>query len=371
MKVRTEREALATSLAWVARAINRAPMAPALAGIRVTASEGGLAIRAFDYEVSHAATLEADVAGEGECLVPGYFLRDAVAGGRGSEVELALEAGTLTITSGRSTYRLRALALEDYPSLPEFPTTVGTVDAEALADATARALPPADDGSPHDNLRGLRVEGSDSGLAIVSTDGSRLHTHETSWDRDADFAATVPARTFEAAVRGLGGTVTLGYADGLLGLSDGARRVTTRCYSVAYADWCKALSFADKSISDRLTVDGDDLRAAVKTVGSVTDTERPIVLRFADGELAVETGAQESGEGCEVLEAEGDGPEFELGLNPRYLLDLLGACPDGPVELHYAGAPSEGKAQPLLVVAPDHPALRLLVMSKRSPGGTR
>src|SRR5690242_2739192 len=111
MKIRAERAALAEALGWVARALPKNPPMPVLAGVRVSASEGVVRLSAFDYETQHTAAIEATVGDDGECVVPGLFLRDAIAGGRGAEVDLVLDGNQLEIASGRSTYRARCFTL--------------------------------------------------------------------------------------------------------------------------------------------------------------------------------------------------------------------------------------------------------------------
>lgn len=364
MKIQTDRAQLAEALTWVARVIGRRPTSAALGGVRLVAADDTLTASAFDYEVSHTARVEAEVSEPGEVLVPGLFLRDAVAGGRGKDVTLTLD-GNLQVKSGRSSYVARTLALEDYPTLPDFPDEVGTVKADSLAYALSVVEAAADDGSPHDNLRGLRVEADTDGLLLVGTDGRRLHGYSLPWD-GKPFGQTVPVKTLAAAVRGMRGTVALGAGGtlGLLGLDDGTRRVTSRAYAVEYADHRRALAHGANNVSNHVTVDADDLLGAVKRVGSVVADERPVLLAYADGELAVTTTDQESGEAADAVDAEGEGPAFSFAFNHRLLGDLLAAAPSGPVQLHYV-AGADWTSRPLMVVDPEHEGRHLLLMSYR------
>jgi DNA polymerase-3 subunit beta len=363
MKTRTERGLLTDALTWVTRAVPRNPPAPVLAGVRLTASDGVLTVSAFDLETAHTAAVVSEVAGDGERLVSGLFLRDAVAGGRGSEVELVLDGDLLTVTSGRSVYRLRTMLLGDYPSLPPFPPVVGVVNPDALRDALAAVIPAVDDQSSVDKARGVHIEGGDL-LDIVGTDIYRLHHTTLPWDAEHPFEATVPARVLGPAAKVMDAAVEIAYEDGLLGLSDGTHQVTMRCYATRYAEWSRVIEQGQRSQVDHFTIDGGDLAGAVKQVGSMAPFA-PLILDYTDGEVSVTVDA-ETGDGCEVLPATGDGPAFRASVNARYMGDLLAACRPGPVDVHYAA----GTVAPLTVVDPQQPHLTLILMTKRLTGGT-
>lgn len=356
MKVRTDRAALADALGWVARVVPKSPSVAALGGIRVTATEAGLSLRGYDYDTAHRADLDAEVGDPGECLVPGLFLRDAVAGGRGTDVELVLDGNRLTITSGRSTYRMQTLKADDYPTLPDFPPTVGTLPHGDLSYALGAVLAAVDDANPTEGLRGLRLEASGGHLELTGLDRPRVHTVALAWDGEP-FGVTVNARDFAAAAKGMSGTITLGASDSLLGLSDGSHTVTARVASVAFANWRQAVTVANQRATSKLTVDGTDLLAAVKQAGALVPDGVPVVLDFEGGELTVSTG-QEVGEGSEVLPAEGDNPA-SLRFTPRYLSDALAATTGGKVELGYDKA-----GGPMLIKDPAWDGLTLVVMGR-------
>lgn len=365
MKIRAERSALADALGWVARAIPKNPQVPVLAGVRVSASAGVVRLSAFDYENHHTAATEATIGDEGECVVPGLFLRDAITGGRSAEVDLILDGAQLEIASGRSTYRARCFAMDDAPDLPAFPTVSGIVNADRLRDAVAMIAPAISDDPLWPEVQGVHIEGDGQTLSLVATDRFRFHTIEIPWSGDASFEVTVPGRSLVEAVKGMGDDVEVGVSDNLFGLSDGRHQWTTRRFDRAYAQWRRVLATNADRCVESVGVNRSDLLAAVKQVGSMTEREQPILLDFTDGELAVRTPEQEQGEGLEVLAAEGGGAVC-IATNPRFLADALGVT-TGPVEIRYGG--SYAKSGAYIVVDKAHPELSLIVQSKSLPGG--
>src|SRR5829696_6133714 len=110
MKFRVERDALAEAVAWTAKSLPNRPSVPVLAGVMLRVSDNRLQVSGFDYEVSSQVTVEVQADADGAALVSGRLLAEI-------------------------TKSLRALPIEDYPTLPDMPATAGTVDAVTFASA--------------------------------------------------------------------------------------------------------------------------------------------------------------------------------------------------------------------------------------------
>jgi DNA polymerase-3 subunit beta len=311
VKIRSDRRQLAEALTWVAQAISKRPYNPAMAGMRLSAEGEHLILAATDHDVSHAARLAVDVVTEGECLVAGGFLREIVGALKGAEVELVLDADRLAITSGRASYRAQTLRLDDYPAMPDFPTTVGTVTHDDLAGALGAVEHAAGRDALVPVLTGVRIEGEAGTLRLVTTDRFRMARAETRWN-GSDFAALAPLRPLATAVKGMGGTVTVGYAGELLGVADESRAVTMRCLT---DDFPNVGPFLATPGVGHVDVDAGDLADAVKRAGMVGGDHRAVLLTIRPGEIEV-TAESDTGDGAEQVEAE----RFAIGseLKPSY-----------------------------------------------------
>jgi len=330
VRIRAERGLLADALTWVAQAIAKNPASPELAGVRLTAAGGVLTAKAYDYDSAHTATLDADVASEGECLVSGKFLRTIVAAMKGRDVELTLD-GNLTIASGRATYRAQTMKVDNYPALPSLPQRVGEADAGDLAAAVAAVRHPIDDGSPHPQVRGLRIEGGNE-LEVLGMDRHRIARAVVPWKWDADLAVTIHSGAFETAVKGMSGPVALGFEDGLFGLSDATRAVTVRTYMEGFTpNWRDFLTAPDDVPS--VSVEHAALKESLSRVRALDIADASAVsVAFGDGEVTIRGSTDGIGEGEEVIEAATDGSAVR-GFNPRLLGDALAAIPGGPLTI--------------------------------------
>lgn len=367
MKVHIERKALADTIAWIAQAIPKNPPMPALAGIRLSAAGGYLTARSFDYDVSHSARIEAEIASEGECLISGRFLNWITGSLKGADVELVLDNDELTVSSGRSSYRARTLRIDDYPKLPAQPKRVGAADASTLAEAVTAADLFIDANASLAVLQGISLSGDQAALTVVGMCRQGANVATVDWECAEAFSVIPLPRQLTAALRGLSGTVTIGCEGGVLGLADDRRAVTLRTIDDAFPNWRSLLRSEDEDAFG-VTVDGGELAEAVKRAGALCDDETPLVLRIGSNEIAIEIAAAERGSGSDVVAAECGGEQV-MGMHARYLLAGLGAMPAGPVRLG-VGTPNTNGRLGSLNVRPSETDDRLaFVMPKRLPGG--
>lgn len=365
MKATADRKVLADTLAWVSQAIPKRVTYAGANGMRVVATDTGLQFSAFDFETSHTARLATEVADGGECFVPAGFLREVVAAMRGTTVDLVLDNGRLTVSSGRSAYGVQILDIADAPRLPEFPTEVGSLPAEQLGflvASVAFAVPSDDSFQP---TAGINFDAADGHLNAVGTNRYVLGVASADWTGDP-FTAHAHVKAVQAAAKGLTGTVRVGHADGLLGFRDEERAVTMRTYSEDYADWRRLLR---PTSGDGVTAEVElgELLDALKLAATVVDEGTPLALVVTDGALEVRTDAGEAGTGADVIEANLTPADADLtvGMNVRYLLDTLGAVRAGRVQLGFVDS-----RKPVFIRPVDHDRATHLAMPKPL-GGTR
>src|SRR5262245_40722466 len=141
LKLRVSQEALAEKLGLIARAVSTRTAVLVLGGIRLRVENGHLELAATDMELSLRTTLEADIDGDGEVVVPGRLLLDIVRALPASEVsiEQRSDESVLLIDAGTASYRLHTYSAEDFPRLPELESLqLHMVDREALLETITR-----------------------------------------------------------------------------------------------------------------------------------------------------------------------------------------------------------------------------------------
>ena len=204
MKFRVERDVLGEAVAWVARALPSRPVVPVLAGLRLAAEDGSLALSCFDYEVSARVRVAAEVAEPGTALVPGRLLAEITRSLPPQPAEFTSDADSVSLSCGSAEFTLVALPAEEYPALPEPPAAAGTVDGGVLAAAIAQVVPAASRDDTLPMLTGVCLDFDGATLTLAATDRYRLAVRELPWEPASAglrAAALVPARTLAEAAR--------------------------------------------------------------------------------------------------------------------------------------------------------------------------
>ncbi|GAA2990416.1 DNA polymerase III subunit beta [Streptosporangium longisporum] len=362
MKLTIPHDALADAITWTAHALPQRPSVPVLAGLLLTAGEDELTVAAFDYDTSRRITVGADVAEPGRVLLPGRVLAEVVKALPRQPVELTLSGNEATITCGSARFDLLTMPVDDYPTLPEPPAPIGTVDASTLAAAVSQVAPAAgrDDALPM--LTGIRLDADGGQFNLAATDRYRIAARELDWEpaETEPAGALIPGRALADIAKHLpAGPVTIGLTDGLASLTGGGRTTTIRLLDPKFIDYRARLNPGDHTIWAE--VDTAPLLAAIKRVVLVAERNTAVRLAWADGEVLVQAGGGDMGRGAETVPADLDGAPLEIAFQPQFLLDGLAGVEGGRARI---GMTSPAKPALILPVG-DNPTYRYLVMALR------
>ena len=369
MKFRVEREALADAVTWAARSLSTRPTMPVLGGLLLTVTSGAveqLSISGFDLEASTEVDLEVSAAADGQALVSGRLLADITKALPPHPVDVTVDGSRLSIACGAAKFTLPTMPVEDYPRLPNMPTTAGTAPAAEFAHAVAQVAVAAGRDDTLPMLTGVRLEIDGSRLTLAATDRYRLAVRELDWNPEDPSAEAVqvlvPARTLNDAAKSLAGSQSLtialagtsasGGGEGIIGFTGStngrASRATTRLLDATFPAY-RSLLPNEWSSAAEITV--GPLVEAVRRVALVADRSTPVRLEFAPGNLALSAGGEDEGRAEEQLEISYDGEGITTAFNPQFLLDGLGALtaptarllftsPNKPVVLRPEGSES-------------------------------
>jgi len=173
MKFSVDREEFLSALSKAKSATEKKSALPVLNNFLLQAQEDTITIKATDLENFLSFTVKADVSQEGSIAVNADKLTSVVKALTSAFVHGELKEGKLSITGGRSTFRLTALEPEDFP---EFPQVV--VSAQLLASELAKAIDKTEYAiSKEDSryaLQGMYIHEYKGKTHFVGSDGHRL-----------------------------------------------------------------------------------------------------------------------------------------------------------------------------------------------------
>ena len=345
MELRVERDALVDAVGWTARSLPTRPPMQVLLGLLLETADGGLRVSGFDYEVSSQITVDATVGESGKVLVPGRLLADIARSLPAQPVDLRLEGARVVLTCGAARFTLPTMAAEDYPTLPDMPTTAGKLESDVFGAAVAQVALAAGRDDTLPVLTGVRVEIEGDQVTLAATDRYRLAVRTLPWKPEQpgmSATALVPARTLADTAKALtsGPEVTLalstgGSGEGMIGFEGGGRRTTSRLLEGEFPKYRSLLPSESTSVAEVATT---PFVEAVKRVALVAARNAPVRLAFSAEGVVLEAGGQDDAQASERLECGWEGEEMSIAFNPQYLLDGLGAVDSDTTTLSFTAS---------------------------------
>ncbi|MEO3805539.1 DNA polymerase III subunit beta [Nonomuraea sp. B1E8] len=363
MKIRVNRDVLADAVAWAARVLPSRPVVPVLSGLLLEAGDE-LTLSAFDYDVSARAAVEADVAETGSVLIPGRLLAEISRSLPADDVEIVTEGAEAVLTCGSAEFGLITMPVEDFPTVPAMPPSVGAISGVVFASAVGQVAPAASRDDTLPMLTGIRVDIEGESVAMAATDRYRIAARGFTWRpvaSDVAVSAMVPARVLVEVAKSLrGGEVSVSMGDGVAGFESVGRSTTVRLLDEQFIDYRARLT-NDWSI--RADVAVAPFVNAIKRVALVAERNTAVRLSFSQGQVLIQAGGGDIGRGTEVVECELRGDDIQIAFQSQFLLDGLTG-----IESELARINMESPTRPALIqdVPGDaEPAFRYLVMSLR------
>ncbi len=365
MKLTTKREVLVSKLSIVSRAVSNRATTQALSGILLVADADGVTLRATDLEMSLQTKLEADVEGEGSVLLPGRLLAEVSRslGDETVEIETRESEHDVEIRCGGSSFHLRTLPAEDFPTFPVEEGDLLKIPAEALAstvEVVARAAS-RDDMRPV--LTGVLVTASGGEMTMVATDSYRLAVKRTelAGDIGGELEANIPARALRELGRILASEgveeVTVALLRNQAVFTAGSITLGTRLIEGQFPNFRQLLP---ESYEHDVRLPRAEFLDVARRVSQLAQRNAPLRLSFAPGELTVAAETPDVGDAEETMPASFEGEPLEIGFNPEFLKEGIETVEGDELVLRLISPLRPGLLQPV-----DNDDFRYLVMPIR------
>ena len=326
LKVAIGKEALADRLSLVARGVSTRTAVLVLGGIRLRAQDGRLELAATDMELSIRTTVDADVDGDGEVVVPGRLLLEIARAIPEGEVTIEQRAdeSSLLVSSGSYSSRLHTYAAEDFPRLPDLEAVqLHPVARESLLETISRVSRSASRDESRPVLTGILVRFEPGKVVMAATDSYRLAVKETPAEGPLpDLEAIIPARALQELVRIAAGAdeVQIGLLENHVVFGADGVWLTTRRIDGQFPNVRQLLP---DQFEHEVVLPREELLEVVRRVSLMAQRNSPLRLRFGAGELTVSAQTQDVGEARESLPAPFAADPLEIGFNAEFLRDGL------------------------------------------------
>ncbi len=330
MKLSLSSAELLTQLQTTTRVASTRSAVQALSGVMISATtDSSPELLATDMEIGLRVPLAAEVVRPGSAVLPARLLFD-VARALPSEpltLELRSAEQDVELICGPSTFHLRTLRSEDFPSLPS-PSSETRVElpAEAFVETVTRVARSASRDETRPVLTGILMSASAQELRMVATDSYRLSVKETALESplQGSLEANIPARALQELVRIAQQTpadtvaVSVGQNQVIFELGDVV--LSSRLIDGQFPNYRQLLP---ESVEHELRLASAELTDVVRRISLLAQKNAPLRLSFGEGTLTVSAQTPDVGEASEAIPVPFHGEPFEIGFNPEFLRDGL------------------------------------------------
>jgi DNA polymerase-3 subunit beta len=323
VKFRCERDVLADALGTAGRAATgRTPTLPVLTGVRLELHGDALTVTGTDLELTIQVSETVAGDADGVAVLNARLASDVVRNLDSGRVTVDADAEEVRISSGRSEFRLRSLAADDFPRLGSPAPSAVTLKAETFAEALRQVVRAASGDDARPILTGVLLAAEDEGLRLVATDSYRLAVRDLPETQvlASGQRVLVPSRALNELARLLTGSgdlsLRVGERDATFDV--GTKRLTTRLIDGEFPNYRQLIP---ASYPNRLTVARESLLEAVKRLRPLTGAREnpPVRLKMGADGLDLTVTSQELGTAEETVDARYEGTELVVAFNAEYL----------------------------------------------------
>ena len=294
----------------------------------------------------------------------GDFVKELVGGDISLEIED--DAKLFKLTQGKTTARLPLLSPDEFPTLPPPPDTTLPLDKEVFLKAISKVSFSIAVDSISTALKGLLIKKTEDLITFVSTDGHRLSLLKDKYESmpQGDLEIVVPRKGMQEIRRFIGkstdDTLNMGTAHNHLYVSTGIGEIFVRLLDAKYPNYEKVIP---QEFTSKAALSREDLMRAVRRASLFSsDRVRGIRMKFTQNALVTSSIASAdepfSGSALEEIDLiEFHGEEVELGLNAKYVLDVLAELEDSQVVMEMGNS-----LWPVKITAPSMPEYLHVVM---------
>ncbi len=359
MKFQVNRDVFSEAVSFAVKMLPQRTTLPILSGVLIEATDAGLTLSSFDYEVSTRASITADVEESGRILVSGRLLADIASRLPNAPVHFSTEGSKISVTCGSANFTLLSMPVEEYPTLPVVSEQTGVLPAESFSTAVSQVAVAAsrDDVTPV--ITGVQLEVGENNLSLVATDRYRVAIREIEWEASGaagsePLTALVPARTLTEIGKTFGhsGTISVAITSTdereLIAFSADDKTVTSLLIKGNFPPVRRL--FPD-TVDNYAVVNTAELMDAVRRVSLVLEREAALRFTFTIDGLTLEAIGSEQAQASEAIDGHLNGADVVVSLKPQFLLDGLGAVHSEFVRISFTKTDNPNKPGPVLITS--------------------
>lgn len=340
MKFTVSETLLSENLSFATRAVPNRPTHPILANLLVIADkqQQSVEITGFDLALGIKMRFDAEVEEAGKITVPAKLFNEIVSKLKG-EICFEVSDGDYGIISqGKSEYKIRVQAIDEYPKLPKIEEgNTLKLNPASFAKGLKHTIFATSADETKQILTGVNLEFVGETITFASTDGHRLATFEVARYEEENslpleienekITLTINARSCNEIIKMLeknkkNGLIDLIFNADNISVVCGENSIISRKIAGQYPNWRMLLP---KSFSKSVELDCKQLIAALERLNLLADKNHLAKCTFEGDQIYLKADTAEKGAGSEYLPAtiNTDEEDFVFAFNIKYFIHGL------------------------------------------------
>ncbi len=340
MHIRVDRDAFVDALGPVQGVVEAKKTLPILSHVLLEAGPDWVWLFGTDLDVGLRRGLTAEVIAPGTVAVSAKKLYEIARELPVAPVELQADADLqVTLRCLRSSFRLKGLGREEFPTIPAMTNDGGvTLGSSLFRDMLRKTLFAVSSDQTRYALTGVLVQVQASEVRMVAPDGHRLAlVRAPRPGGTGTLEALVPKKAMgEAAkiMREEGKDVRLWLSDNQLILQQETSTLLARLIDGQFPNYDQVIPGPNPRL---ITLEKTALDGALRRTSAIMgERTSPTEFQFRPGRALLSCVNIDLGEAHEELEVSYEGEELRVGFNARYILDFLAAVDEEQVTVQIA-----------------------------------
>lgn len=342
MEVRISRDVFLNGVQKVQGIVETKGAMPILSHLLIRAENEGIYIEATDLEIGIRAFYPANVVSQGSVTLNARKLYDIIRELPDLEIHMIKENNDwVTLKCGNSKFRLPGLPAADFPALPEYSSeSLMEFSCLLLKEMIRKTFFAVSPDESRQALNGLLLEKENGQANLVGTDGHRLAwiTRPLLKSSPAEKEKTsylLPKKALSELLKLMEdeeSTFSFSEKGNHLAFIQGTQVIISRKIDGKFPNYRQVIP-PDNNL--KVKIDREDLNHALKRVSLLAD-EKSKMVRFEiqKGMLTLISDNSDLGAAREEIPIAYEGEDVAVGLNAKYVLDVLNVIEDKEIVLN-------------------------------------
>ena len=304
-----------------------------LAGLLGSTADGKIYLAATDLEIGIRVSVDGQIADGGSITIPAKKFAAMVKEMSESNIHfITMPEDKVSIACGSARFRIAGLPADEFPPLIDEKDndkkgSFVSMDASALLMMIHQTSYAASREETRHFLNGVHISLKEKQVKMAATDGKRLAVTTASLNDTVaeEKQGIIPIKAVERLKDMLisSAVVKICLDDNRIIFDTGDTTLVSRLIEGEYPDYERVVPVEN---GIRLTMATQQLLSIIKRIGTMANPKTPgLTIEVTGDVLKVKASTPEYGEGYEETSVKKEGDDISIGLNAKYLMDILNA----------------------------------------------